>query len=196
MPSIPLPTDRPIWDRFFSVSPLVIVGTRQLDGTYDLAPKHMAMPVGWQNYYAFVCSPRHATYQNIRRDGQFTVSFPGPTQVAESSLAAGPRCDDDSKPTLALLATRPATTVEGIVVEGAYLHLECTTHSIVDGFGDNSLIVGKVVAADVDERCLRDAELDEGTQIHERPLLAYISPGRYAHVRDTARFPFPRGFSR
>jgi flavin reductase (DIM6/NTAB) family NADH-FMN oxidoreductase RutF len=156
----------------------------------------MAMPLSWQNYYGFVCSPRHATYHNVRREGQFTVSFPGPSQVAESSLAAGPRCEDDSKPALALLATSPASTVDGRLVDNAYLHLECTLHSIVDGFGDNSLIVGHVVAASIDERCLRDHEQDEGLQIHAQPLLAYVSPGRYAEVRHTARFPFPKGYSR
>jgi flavin reductase (DIM6/NTAB) family NADH-FMN oxidoreductase RutF len=196
MASIVLPVDRPIWDRFFTVSPLVVVGTRQHDGSYDLAPKHMAMPVGWQNYYGFVCSPRHATYHNVRRERQFTVSFPSPSQVAESSLAAGPRCEDDTKPSLSLLSTSPASIVDGRLVDQAYLHLECTLHSIVDGFGDNSLIVGQVVAAAVDERCLRDHEQDDGAQLHAQPLLAYISPGRYTEVRATARFPFPKGYSR
>jgi flavin reductase (DIM6/NTAB) family NADH-FMN oxidoreductase RutF len=87
---IPLDVGRPIWDRFFTVAPLVVVGSKEPDGTYDLAPKHMAMPLGCQNYYAFVCSPRHATYRNIRRERQFTVSFPRPTEIVASSLAASP----------------------------------------------------------------------------------------------------------
>ena len=72
---VPLPMDRPIWDRFFTVAPLVIVGSKDEQGTgYNLAPKHLAMPLGWDNYYGFVCSPRHTTYHNIRRHGTFTVS--------------------------------------------------------------------------------------------------------------------------
>jgi hypothetical protein len=67
---IVLPTDRPIGDRVLTVAPLVVIGTRQADGTYDLAPKHMAMPLGWENSYGFVCSPRHATYHTARREGQ------------------------------------------------------------------------------------------------------------------------------
>ena len=53
---IPLPVDRPIWDRVFCVAPLVIVGSKEPHGGYDLAPKHMAMPLGLGNYFCFVCS--------------------------------------------------------------------------------------------------------------------------------------------
>lgn len=190
-----LPVDQ-LWDRVFTVAPLVIVGTRHADGTYDLAPKHMAMPIGWQNYYGFVCSPRHATYHNARREDGFTVSFPGPSQLAQVSLAAAPRCDDHTKPLLGLLPTRQATVVDGLLVEGAYLHLECRLHGVFDGFGDNSLLVGRIVAAAADDASLRAAERDEAEQIHEHPLLTYVSPGRYAEIRATAAFPFPRGFSR
>ena len=36
---IELPVDTPIWSRFFTVAPLVLVGTREPDGGHDLAPK-------------------------------------------------------------------------------------------------------------------------------------------------------------
>jgi flavin reductase (DIM6/NTAB) family NADH-FMN oxidoreductase RutF len=196
MALIPLAVDQPIWDRFFSVAPLVVIGSRHPDGTFDLAPKHMATPLGWQNYYGFVCSPQHATYQNIQRERQFTVSFPRPAQVATSSLAASPRCEDGAKPALALLATRPAMAVAGVVVQDCALALECTLQSVTDGFGANSLIVGQIVAAAVDEDYLRISERDEGEQVFASPLLVYINPGRYAEIRRSARFPFPKGFSR
>jgi hypothetical protein len=51
---IPLPLNAPIWDAFFTVAPLVLVGTREDDGSHDLAPKHMALPLGWQNHFGFV----------------------------------------------------------------------------------------------------------------------------------------------
>lgn len=193
---VSIATDQPIWDRFFSVAPLVVVGSRQPDGSFDLAPKHMATPLGWQNYYGFVCSPRHATYQNIRREGIFTVSFPRPTQVVLSSLAASPRCDDSEKPILTVLPTRRATRVDGVLVDDCSLALECELHVITDGFGVNSLIVGRIVAASVDEDYLRVSDRDEGEQVFEAPLLVYVSPGRYAVLQQTAQFPFPKGYSR
>ncbi len=154
-PPVPLSTDRPIWDRFFGVFPLVIVGSKEEDGQYNLAPKHLAMPLGWENYYCFVCSPRHTTYHNIRRHGVFTVSYPRPTEVLLASLAAAPRCEDLSKPSLLVLPTFPARQVDGRLVKGCYLFLECTLHSILDGFGPNSLIIGNVVAAAAHEDALR-----------------------------------------
>ena len=87
---IPLTTDRSIWDRFFGVFPLVIVGSKERDGRYNLAPKHLAMPLGWENHHCFVCSPGHTTYHNIRRHGVFMVSYPRPTEVLLASLAAAP----------------------------------------------------------------------------------------------------------
>jgi flavin reductase (DIM6/NTAB) family NADH-FMN oxidoreductase RutF len=193
---IPLATDRPIWDRVFGVFPLVIVGSKEEDGQYNLAPKHLAMPLGWESYYCFVCSPRHSTYHNIRRHGVFTVSYPRPTEVLLASLAAAPRCEDLSKPSLLVLSTFPARQVEGALVSGCYLFLECTLHSILDGFGPNSLIIGNVVAAAAHEDAMRADERDEGDQIYQFPLLAYVSPGRLAEIRQTTAFPFPKGFSR
>jgi flavin reductase (DIM6/NTAB) family NADH-FMN oxidoreductase RutF len=191
-----LPTDRPIWDRVFSVAPLVIVGSKEESGQYNLAPKHLAMPLGWENYYCFVCSPRHTTYHNIRRTGAFTVSYPWPSEVLVASLAAAPRCEDQSKPSLLVLPTFPAREVDGVLVEGGYLFLECTLHSILDGFGPNSLIIGNVVAAWAQENALRDHDRDEADQIFQFPMLAYLSPGRLAEIRQTMAFPFPSGYSR
>jgi len=103
---VSLSVDEPIWDRFFSVHPLVLVSTLDPDGNHDIAPKHLAMPLSWQNWFGFVCTPRHHTYQNIERTGEFTVSFPRPDQIALASLAASPRCDHDSKPIVSALPGR------------------------------------------------------------------------------------------
>lgn len=186
---VPVSTDTPIWSRFFTIAPLVIVGTTEGDG-YDLAPKHMAMPLGWDNYFCFACSPRHATQSNAERTGQFTVSFLQPDQVVEASLAAGPREEDDSKPSLAAIPTFPATAVDGVLVRDAYLWLECELDRIVEGFGSNSLIVGRVVAAAADDSALRVSDRDDGELIRDEPLLAYLSPGRFARVSESFSFPY------
>ena len=193
----PLPTDRPIWDRFFSVAPLVLVGSKDEDGAgYNLAPKHLAMPLGWDNFFCFVCTPQHSTYHNVRRHGAFTVSYPRPDGVLLASLAAAPRCEDRRKPSLLALPTFAASRLDGVLVRGCYLYLECSLHSMLDGFGPNSLIIGSVAAALAAPDALRDPERDEAEQIFASPLLAYLSPGRYAEVRHSAAFPFHEGFSR
>ena len=188
--------DLPVWEQVFTVNPLVVVGTRERGGGYDLAPKHMAFPVGWEDYFGFVCTPRHNTYHNAKRESVFTVSYPRPTQVVLASLAAAPREGDSSKPLLDALRTFPASEVDGIFVEEAYLFLECVLDRIVDGFGENSLIAGRVVAAHVHRDYLRASERDDHDLIYESPLLAYLEPGRYARVAESYSFPFPAGFTR
>jgi flavin reductase (DIM6/NTAB) family NADH-FMN oxidoreductase RutF len=193
---VTLPQDAPVWERTFTVNPLVLVGTKEEDGDYDVAPKHMAMPMGWENYFGFVCTPRHRTYHNARRERVFTVSYPRPTQVVLASLAAAPREGDGSKLAVDALSTFPASEVDGVLVEDAYLYLECVLDRVVDDFGENSLIVGRVVAAHVREDYLRASERDDHDLIHGSPLLAYLSPGRFAQVGDSFSFPFPVGFMR
>lgn len=192
---VPLTTDAPIWSRFFVVAPLVLVGTREEDGGEDLAPKHMAMPLGWQNYFGFVCSPRHATQRNAQRTGAFAVSFPRPEQLLEISMAASGRDETThAKPGLAALRTRPAEHVDAVLVDGASAWLECELDRVVDGFGENTLLVGRVVAAAVDDAALRDPDADDGDLIHDDPLLAYLSPGRFAAVGESRSFPYPADF--
>jgi flavin reductase (DIM6/NTAB) family NADH-FMN oxidoreductase RutF len=186
-------TERPIWDRFFTVAPLVIVGTKEGEG-HDLAPKHMAMPFGWDNYFCFACSPEHATQVNAQRTGEFTVSFPRPEQIVETSLAAGPRAEGGEKSSLAAIPTFPASEVDGVLVRDAYLWLECALEKVVEGFGRNSLIIGRVVAAAVDEEAARTSDADDAEVIGGRPLLAYISPGRFARVAESFSFPYHADF--
>lgn len=193
---VELEVERPIWDQFFTIAPLVLVGTREADGGADLAPKHMVTPMGWQNYFGFVCTPRHGTYQNIRRDGVFAVTFPRPSQWLETSLSASPRCEDDSKPQLSLLQSHHSSRVDCPVVADGYLYLECELDRIVDGFGVNSLIVGKIVAAQIDPAFLRAEERDDQDLLRDAPLLAYVSPGRFASIQSTLAFPMPKGMKK
>ncbi len=193
---IELDLDQPIWDRFFSVHPLVVIGTRESDGSDDLAPKHLVIPVSWENYFGFVCTPKHRTYQNIVRSKQFTVTYARPSQVVIASLAASPRCEDGSKPIIDLLPTIPAKDVDAVLMKDGYLFLECTLHKIYDDFGDNSLITGRILSARIANDALRVADGDDQHLLQQAPLLAYLYPGRFAEISNTHTLPFPRGFKR
>lgn len=186
----------PIWNSFFTVSPLVLIGTRDASQEYNLAPKHMAFPLGWDNYFAFVCTPSHTTYHNIVREGTFTVTYPRPTQVIFTSLSAAPRDDDNFKPFLVALPTFPAKSIDGLFVQDGYVFLECQLNRIIDDFGSNSLIVGEIIAAHVHQEALRASDRDDGQLIFDAPLLAYLEPGRFARIEQTFTFPFPTGFKR
>ncbi len=193
---ITLDLHQPWWERCFCVAPLIVVGTKESNGEYNFAPKHMAMPLGWSNYFGFVCTPQHHTYQNICRERAFTVSFPSTDEVILASLAAAPRDATATKPSLAALPTQPATIIDGVFLQGAYLNLECELQQIIDGFDENSLIAGKIIAVHVTESALRLEDLDDRDLLLQNPLLAYLSPGRYAKIAESYSFPFHQGFHR
>ena len=188
---VELDTGRPFWDRCFMVAPLVLVGTRDEDGSLDLAPKHMAFPMGWKNYFGFVCSASHHTHTNIERSGEFTVSYPKPSQVLYASLAASPRYAGGPKTVLESFPTLDATKIDGKFIEDAYLFLECKHYKTIEDFGDNCLITGEVVAAYADGDYVRSSELDEQELIHKHPLFAYLPPSRFATISASNAFPFP-----
>lgn len=181
----------PVWERCFTIAPLVLIGTREKTGDIDLAPKHMVTPMGWQNYFGFVCTPSHGTYQNIKRTGVFTVSYPRPSQFLFASLAASPRCEDDKKPVLRSFSTFAARQIDGAFIEDGYLFFECEHFKTVDGFGKNSLITGRIVAAYAHKEALRTSEWDDEELIRKAPLFAYLSPGRFANIDKSQSFPYP-----
>lgn len=193
---VELDMSAPIWDAFFHVAPLVIVGTTEPDGTPDLAPKHMCGPMGWSNLFGFVCSASHGTYRNVERVGAFTVSYPEPSQIVQASLAAAPRLDDDTKPSLSVLPTIPALQVDGVLLADARLYLECVLERVVDDLDDNSLIIGRIIAARGIEAALRDPDRDDADVLANSPLLAYLPPGRFASIADSNSFPFHDGWRR
>ena len=194
---ITLKSHIPIWDRVYTVAPLVVIGSNGKRG-HDLAPKHMATPIGFGNYFGFVCTPRHCTYENIQESGVFTVSFPTPDQIVSTSLSASPnhRHASETSNIISALPTIKATEMDVLMVQGAYLYLECKLIKIVDGFDDYSLITGKICKAHVNKEYLRTSERDEDHQLRQHPLLAYIANGRFASVSETYNFPFPKDFQR
>jgi len=193
---VSLELDHPIWDRFFLPAPLTVIGSREEGGDWDLAPKHMVTPLSWENYFGFVCAPSHSTYTNIQREKVFTVSFPRPDQVVMTSLTASPRWEDGSKVEVQAVPTIAARLIGGIFLRDSSLLLECELDRIIDDFGSNSLIAGKVVAAHVHEQALRTEDRDDQEVISQSPPLVYLHPGRFARVTQSDKFPFPTGFRR
>lgn len=197
MKLVQLDTGLPIWPHVYTVAPLVVIGTKEGEG-YNMAPKHMAMPLGRDNYFGFVCTPDHSTWRNVLRDKCFTVSFPKPDQVVLTSLAASPRCGDHhtNKPILDGLPTFMAEHIDAPFLRESYFYLECELIKVVDGFGRYGLIAGRIIGAYVDEDSKIYSEHDDGSLIYKSPLLAYLALGRFAEIKESRAFPFPRGFEK
>ena len=189
------PGGEALWERVFTVAPLVLVGTVEPDGVVDLAPKHQATPLGWGSHYGFACTESHRTHANVQRTGGFTVSFPTPEQSVLVGQAGSPRFGEE-KSALAAVPTRPATVVEGPLVEGAALWLECELDRVVEGFGTHDFITGTIVAAAAPAWALRDPDVDDADLLGRHPALAYLCPTRFASITESLSFPFPAAFRR
>lgn len=186
----------PVWEQVFTVHPLVIVGTLNADSAPNFAPKHMVFPLGWKNYFGFVCTPKHETYQNIKKTKVFTVTYPKPDQIVVASLTASPRCDDNKKPAIESLETMPASEIDGYFIKDGYVFLECRLMKIIDGFGDNSLILSEIVGAHAWSDVIKNPSHSDNESIYYHPQIAYISPGRFAIIDETQAFPFPANFKK
>lgn len=191
-----VPVDAELWERTLQVAPLALVGTLDPDGAHNLAPKHMVTPVSFGPWLAFSCAPDHTTWKNAVRTGTFTVSFLRPRQVLDATLASGPRDEDGGKPTLAGIAVCPAEEIEGIWVDGARLALECALDRVVEGLGDNGLLIGRIVAAHVAEGALRSPDRDDEELLRDEPLLVYVHPLRFGVLDQSRELPVHLSFRR
>lgn len=193
---VTVPTDQSIFEQAFAAYSVVLVGTRESDGSMDIAPKHMITPLGFSNYFGFVCTPAHRTYQNINRTEEFSVSYPRPEAILSISFSAEQRNKEGDKPNLDSLETVPATTIDADLVRNSYCFLECKLEEVSDRFGNNSFIAGEIVAQHVHQDVKRSPERDDNEIINQYPILTYLHPGRYAEIDDSHAFPFPRDFHR
>lgn len=191
---VTLSLDEKLWDHVFVPAPLVLVGSREPDGGHDFAPKHRVVPL--PGHFGFVCRPSHATWRNAVRERAFTVSWPGPRQIVLASAAASPRCEDGEKKTLRALPTIAAEKIDGVLVAGCRLYLECELDRVVDGLGDEGMLIGRIVAARADRSALRDPKVPDANLVHDQPLLAYLHPSQFALIEHSTGFPFPKHFER
>lgn len=194
---ISLDVEDNLWNHFYTVAPLVVIGSKE-DEAYDLSPKHMVTPIGFSNYLGFVCTPRHRTYHNVKKEKSFTVSFVRPSQVLLTSLAAIPRCEDNhyTKEIVNKIPTIQTTKEDNIFIADSYVLLECSLYKIIDGFDDYSIITGQIDAAFVHKDYKIFSEVDEQKHVYNNPLLAYVAQGRFASIKETFSFPYPKDFQR
>lgn len=187
-----------LWNRCFMVHSLVIIGSKEEDGAYNMAPKHMAMPLGFGPYFGFLGTERKKTYLNVQREKTFTVSYPKPDQVIISSLMASRREEDDSKPIIDKIPTVDAKKIEGKFLKDAYLQLECRLSQTIGQFDEWEMMVGDVVAAYVHEEALRTDgdDTDDAKLIRKAPLLGYLHPDRFSVIEESNAFPLPKDFKR
>jgi flavin reductase (DIM6/NTAB) family NADH-FMN oxidoreductase RutF len=177
------------------VKPLILVTTLGPKGLPNVAPKTQNMDVGrHEQYFAFVCTPRHHTYQNLKANQEFVVNYPGP-ELIERVSATAQLAEDCDEIALAGLTGTPSLVVKPPRIKECYLHLECRLVEIKD-LEDSSLILGRVVARSADKEVSfkRGKSKENMGLLSKRPLLAYIYPDHYTKINVAEEFIFPKNY--
>lgn len=183
------------YGRYFTVKPLILVTTLGPRGLPNVAPKTQNMDVGRrEQYFAFVCTPKHHTYQNAKANREFVVNYPGP-ELIEKVSAAALLAEDIDEIALAGLTGIPSVVVKPPRIKECYLHLECKLVEIKD-LEDSSIILGKIAARSVNKEVSfeRGKSKENIRLLSKRPLLAYVYPDHYTKISVAEEFVFPKNY--
>jgi len=182
-----LDLNRFVGRNFFWPEGIVLVTTLSPDGMPNVAPKTQAAPVGRRNFWSFACTPSHHTHKYIEAGGEFVINIPGPELIKNISLAARRFALDEDEIRGSELTAMPSREVSPPSIAECRVHLECRLHRIVEGLGEDSLIIGRVVAASADSDII-DPSPDS---LQRHPLLVYVYPDHWTMVKEAERFRFP-----
>lgn len=150
---VALPLDKRAWHPSPLPGQIVLVSSIDGEGRPNVAPKSWVTMTSLElPALAFGCNVTHATYQNVVATNAFVVNVL-PESLVETAWTLSDRHGEERLQTSGLtLAT--AHAVAAPLVDECPAHLECELDD-VKRYGDEVLIFGRVVAASIDEVCLR-----------------------------------------
>lgn len=181
--------------QYLNLQPLILVTTLGHSGLPNVAPKTQSMHVGRHGeYFAFVCTPLHHTYQNAKAYGEFVVNYPSPELIDKVS-ATSEFAENEDEVKLAGLTSVPSLVVKPPRIKECVLHLECRLVEVKD-MDVASIIMGKIVSRSANrEMFFKQGKAREIMKLlSKHPLLAYIHPGFYATIGIAKKFPFPKNY--
>lgn len=130
--------------------PVVLVSTLHGD-VKNVAPFGMNMPISFNPpLYAIGVGTTKDTYKNILETKEFVVAVPGPDLVKEINITAKSFPREVSEFEKAGLTPLESEIVKPFGVKECQSNFECTLEWIKQA-GDHYIIVGKVVAASIED---------------------------------------------
>jgi flavin reductase (DIM6/NTAB) family NADH-FMN oxidoreductase RutF len=167
------------------VGQVVLVTTRNKDGTTNIAPKCWASMVASDPpHVAFNCNREHWTAQNVLRSREFVVNIPGvelADKVWQVSGLPHPRPVETAGFTVL-----PASRVKPPRIAECRAHLECKLVDHKD-FGQEVWLLGRVVAASA------DSDVAGATDPYAvMRSFVYLAPGTYGVIGRARRAREPR----
>jgi flavin reductase (DIM6/NTAB) family NADH-FMN oxidoreductase RutF len=137
--------------RIIPPPPVVLASTLYGD-VKNVAPFGMNMPISSNPpLYAIGVRDSRDTYKNILETGEFVVAIPGPELVEEIEATAKRFPREVSEFEKAGLTPLASAVVKPFGVKECQANLECTLEWVKQA-GDHYIMVGRVVAASIDDR--------------------------------------------
>jgi flavin reductase (DIM6/NTAB) family NADH-FMN oxidoreductase RutF len=163
--------------RDFIIRPLVLITTINKQGVLNASVKTNFMTASSMKRYAFSCSPEHHTYQNIMETGEFVVNVTTEDIVAQV-LKAAMTTEKPCPPHVneienAGLTPIPAEKVKPPRIKECVAHYECILE-----WCKHNIIVGKVVAASVDNTLMDGTDKRKPLVINAQGLHGYATVGK------------------
>jgi flavin reductase (DIM6/NTAB) family NADH-FMN oxidoreductase RutF len=180
---------------YFTIKPIILVTTLGRGGFPNVAPKTQCMSIGKrEEYFAFVCTPEHHTYQNVKANREFVVNYPGP-ELIEKVSAASQFAENIDEVALSGLTSIPSLVVKPPRIKECRVHLECKLVDVED-LDDGSMVLGKVVSRSGNrEISFKKGRAQEDIKLlSTHPLLAYVYPNHYARIITAEKFIFPKNY--
>jgi len=140
--------------------PVTLISTRNNEGVANAAPYSCVMPVLRPlDLIAFASFPKHDTLKNIHETGQFVINVMGRPSFEKAIRCAGKFDYGVNELEKVGLETFPSKKVKPPRVADAVGWIEAEK---VNELSDENytLIVGKVVCAEINDRYVKDGELD------------------------------------
>jgi flavin reductase (DIM6/NTAB) family NADH-FMN oxidoreductase RutF len=165
-------------DRYKLLSGLIVprpigwIGTRRLNGTFNLAPFSFFNVVSTAPPTVIFSGSSHSDRPKdsvalAEESGEFTVNIVSEDVAEAMSVTAGTFGPDDDEFSIAGLSPVPGKVVDAPMVAESPANLECRVSKVLDvGEGLTRIVVGRVVALHVEDSVL------DGTRIDPRQLRA------------------------
>ncbi len=177
---VPFSPDKRAWHPSPLLGQIVLVTTLNEDSTSNVAPKSWITMVAMDPpILAVGCNLKHWTARNALARREFVVNVPGAELVQviwDCSALPHPR------PVEAIgLTPLPGLAVQPPRIQECKAHLECVLDQHI-AYGDEVLLLGRIVAASIDEAATEAADAYKYLRI-----VVFLEDGTYGVVEEGRR---------
>lgn len=172
--------------------PIAFVSTISPDGRLNLAPFSYFNAISSKPAYVCITFTHRPddpkdTLRNIRDTGEYVINVVSEELFEPMVKTSGEYPPEVNEFEISALATRPSRVVKPPAVASSPAHLECVLERELT-LGNGTLVIGEVVAIDVDDTVFTDGYVDA---MKLRPV-GRLAGEFYSLTREVIRSPRPK----